>query len=308
MLRQGPFVPSLPAVLSSPATASVLLQRFSSAAAPRPLRSRGGLRPPCGNSGGGAAGTGDGLRGFLGEQVEALLKKEENRALLDGLEEASSRVDAARRALADIQRQEAEAARAKEYILQLQSRQSEIEETQRELLEARSMVEEAERSLSPNMGENTPGDAAEGGEIIDKDLERLESIKAAMISSAVGTLAGVPISAYQATSTTQWVAHLAVIFLSCALFGVTFRYTVRRDLNNTQLKTGTCAAFGFIKGLSTVEAGRGAWEFSGIDGFLQLAADGAIHVSESTFIFLFSAVALDFCFKTRVLSPGPIRK
>lgn len=110
------------------------------------------------------------------------------------------------------------------------------------------MVEEAERSLSPNMGEGTPGDGGEGGEIIDKDLERLESIKAAVISSAVGTLAGVPISSYQATSTTQLAAHLAVIFLSCALFGITFRYTVRRDLNNTQLKTGTCAAFGFIKG------------------------------------------------------------
>lgn len=128
MLRhQRPILPSLPAGRSSPAAAPVLLQRFSSAAAPPGLRSHGGLRPRCGNSGGGgASGTGDGLRGFLGEQVEALLKKEENRALLDGLEEASSRVDAARRALADIQRQEAEAARAKEYVLQLQSRQSEV--------------------------------------------------------------------------------------------------------------------------------------------------------------------------------------
>ena len=48
---------------------------------------------------------------------------------------------------------------------------------------------------------------------------------------------------------------IPINFVSCGLFGVTFRYAVRRDLDNIQLKTGTSAAFGFVKGLATL--GRG---------------------------------------------------
>lgn len=58
--------------------------------------------------------------------VEELLRREENKALLDGLEEASARVERAREALADIERQEADAFRAKEYVRQLQSREAEV--------------------------------------------------------------------------------------------------------------------------------------------------------------------------------------
>lgn len=37
------------------------------------------------------------------------------------------------------------------------------------------------------------------------------------------------------------------------------------------------------------------------------AFDGAVCVSESLLIFLFAGVALDFCFKMRILSPFPIQ-
>ncbi|XP_073106396.1 uncharacterized protein [Elaeis guineensis] len=190
----------------------------------------------------------DVLSGMVGDRVEELLRREENRALLDGLEEASRRVDRAREALADIERQEAEALRAKEYIRQLESRESEIAESQRDLLEARAMVEEAQHSLSSNIDENNSGDIL--AEETDKDVERLESLKAASISSVVGMLASLPISLYQATSFPQLLLHLATVFISCALFGVTFRYAVRRDLDNIQLKTGAPAAFGFVKGIN----------------------------------------------------------
>jgi len=121
-----------------------------------------------------------------------------------------------------------------------------IAESQRELLEARTMVDKAQRSLSLNTDENGPEDAR--GEEINKSEERLESAKAATVSAVVGTLASLPISLYQDTSYAQLSLHLAIIFVSCALFGITFRYTVRRDLDNIQLKTGTSAAFGFVRG------------------------------------------------------------
>lgn len=236
--------------------------------------------------------------------VDELLKREENRGLLDGLEAASQRVERAREALADIERQEAEAMRAKSAVTRLEKRKSEIEESQRELLEARVMVEEAEHSLSLNMEDNNLGDAPD--EQTNKDLERIASVKAASISAIVGTLASLPISFYQDTSYVELILNLAIIFISCTLFGVTFRYAVRRDLDNIQLKTGTSAAFGFVKGLAALGAGM-PLELN-MNSLISHSFDGAVYVAENIFIFLSASIALDFCFKMKLLSPFPIRK
>ncbi|OVA20650.1 hypothetical protein BVC80_883g23 [Macleaya cordata] len=243
------------------------------------------------------------LSGIVDKRVEELLNKEENRVLLDGLNKASQRVEMAKKELAEIERQELEAAQLKNYVNQLESRTSEIAECQREILEARAMVEEAERSLSEKMD----GDILEerDGEI-DKDEERLESIKAASVSAVIGTLAGLPISLSQVTSSTELILPLAISFISCALFGVTFRYTIRRDLDDIHLKTGVSAAFASVKGLAVLGAGP-PLELD-IASFLSHAVDSAVYVSENLFIFVFAAVGLDFCFKMRFLSPFPIKK
>jgi hypothetical protein len=127
-----------------------------------------------------------------------------------------------------------------------------IAECQREILEAGEMVEKAERSLGLNVDGSEDGDAflEKESEEIDRNEEKVESIKAAVISGLVGTLAGLPISFTQVTSSSQLILPLAINFVSCALFGVTFRYTIRRDLDNIHLKTGTSAAFGFVKGMN----------------------------------------------------------
>lgn len=234
--------------------------------------------------------------------VEELLKREENRDLLDGLEEASRRVDRAREAMADIERREAEAAQAKKLVSQLKNRELEIAESQRELLEARAMVDEAKRSLSVNIDDNRDDSVEE----INKAVERLESVKAASVSAVVGTLASLPISLYQDSSVVQLTNHLAIIFISCALFGVTFRYAVRRDLDNIQLKLGTSAAFGFVRGLAALSAGK-PLELN-LGSLISYSFDGAVLISEGVFIFLSASIALDFCFKTRLLSPFPARK
>jgi hypothetical protein len=62
----------------------------------------------------------------VGEKVDELLRREENRALLDGVEAAERRVELARAALADIQRQEAEALLASEELRRLQKRRDEV--------------------------------------------------------------------------------------------------------------------------------------------------------------------------------------
>ena len=127
-----------------------------------------------------------------------------------------------------------------------------IAECQRQILEAGEMIEEAKRSLGLDLDGIKDGDAflEKESKEIDGNKERVESIEAAFISALVGTLAGLPISFTQATSSTQLILTLTINFISCALFGVTFRYTIRRDLDNIQLKTGTSAAFGFAKGMN----------------------------------------------------------
>lgn len=252
-----------------------------------------------------SSGGGGDDRSLAGEavsgMVDEILKREENKALLDGLEEASRRVERAREAMADIERRKFEASQAKEIVSQLENRKLDIEKSQRELLEARAMVDKAERSLSTNI--NSEDDE---GEAIDKALERVESIKTASVSAITGTLAALPIYMYQDTSYIQLALHLATIFISCALFGVTFRYTVRRDLDNVQLKAGTSAAFGLVRGFAAL----GAEKLLELDAssLVSFSIDGTVLVFESIFIFLSASIALDFCLKTRLLSPFPVRK
>jgi hypothetical protein len=123
-----------------------------------------------------------------------------------------------------------------------------IAESQRELLQAREMIDEAQHSLSSSLEEGNFGDVSSGD--IDEDSERLESVKVAAVSSIVGVLASLPISFYAVHDLSQLFFQSSVVFISCALFGVTFRYAVRRDLDNIQLKTGAPAAFAVVRGIS----------------------------------------------------------
>ncbi|CAN6175091.1 unnamed protein product [Urochloa humidicola] len=301
------------AALLRPLVGPPLLPAGPLAAKPR-CRFRGGVRVKSatgegGGAPGGGAGEGDGaaaswLSSAVGEKVDELLRREENRALLEGVEDAERRVERARAALADIECQEAAARLAREEVRRLEKRRDEIEESQRELRQAREMIDEAQRALSSSLEEGSFGDVSSGD--IDEDSERLESVKAAAVSSVVGVLASLPVSFYEVQDLPQLSLRSSVVFISCALFGVTFRYAVRRDLDNIQLKTGAPAAFAFVRGLAMLESGR-TLELS-IDTLISVALDGAVSVVENIFIFLPAAVALDFCFKMRFLSPFPKRK
>ncbi|XP_021757745.1 uncharacterized protein LOC110722760 [Chenopodium quinoa] len=244
----------------------------------------------CSSSGGSLKNA---LSNIVDKRVEELLDKEENKEMLDKLNKATERVQLARKELADIERQELEAQQMRKYIDQLETRAAEIAECQKEVLEAKAMVEEAERALG------------EKGEIT-RNEERLESVKAAAVCALVGTLAAVPIYLSRVTDSPQLLLQLGVTFVSCALFGVTFRYAVRRDIDDSHLKTGAAGAFAVVKGLATLSGGS-PLEFNSAS-FLSHAVDGAFFVFQDLFIFTFAAVSLDFCFKSRFVSPFPLKK
>lgn len=116
------------------------------AASPLAARCRGGrgrgrgrgVRWRCatgGGAGGGEVEEGEGegkreaaawLSSAVGEKVDELLLREENRALVEGVEAAERRVERARAALADIERQEAAARLASEEVRRLERRRDEV--------------------------------------------------------------------------------------------------------------------------------------------------------------------------------------
>ncbi|KAI3996236.1 hypothetical protein MKX01_026704 [Papaver californicum] len=251
----------------------------------------------------------DVVSGLVDKRVEQLLNKEENKVLLDGLTKANERVELAKKELAEFDKKQLEDAQMKNYVNQLESRTSEIAECQREILEAKAMIREAELSLSGKI-DDAADDVLEEKEEnvveIDKNTERLESVKAASVSAVIGTLAAIPISLTQVTGITELILPLGITFVSCALFGVTFRYTIRRDLDDSHLKSGISAAFACVKGLAVVGAGP-PLELD-TQSLLSHAVDGAVNVSENLLIFVFASVALDFCFKMRLLSPFPVKR
>lgn len=86
---------------------------------------------------------------------------------------------------------------------------------------------------------------------IYKNKEKMESVKAAFISAIVGTMASLPINFTHVTNTYGLTVSTAITVITCALYGATYRYIIRRDLDDYHLKTGTAAAFGIVKGIST---------------------------------------------------------
>jgi hypothetical protein len=56
------------------------------------------------------------------------------------------------------------------------------------------------------------------------------------VAAVAGTLASLPFVLSNSGAGAEAVLSLAGVALSCLLFGVTYRYAVRQDLGNTQLK------------------------------------------------------------------------
>ncbi len=66
--------------------------------------------------------------------------------------------------------------------------------------------------------------------------EKVESAKAAAIAGVGGGIASLPYILAAGHSPVGTALSAAVCAASCLLFGVTFRYAIRQDLHNLQLK------------------------------------------------------------------------
>ena len=76
---------------------------------------------------------------------------------------------------------------------------------------------------------------------IDENAESIEFIKASFVSALIGTLVSIPGALVQANRIEGILIKDGIIFISCALFGVTYHYTVRQKFKNIRLKSRVVA-------------------------------------------------------------------
>jgi hypothetical protein len=132
--------------------------------------------------------------------------------------------------------------------------------------------------------------------------ERIESAKAAVIGgfSLVLGFVLVAIARYfipqvpvvSPLTLDGWL-HGAIAFFSGFLFGVTYRYAVRRD-RNFQLKSGVAAAFGLVRGFAEVDLG--------LDAGVELG-QLALRLGESLVLFAIAGIILDFALQRGWVKP-----
>ena len=84
------------------------------------------------------------------------------------------------------------------------------------------------------------------------ELERLESLKAGVLSAVIVVLVDSVAAISVSSRAEDLTLRLGIVALSGFLFGVTYRYAVRGD-SNPHLKSGVIGAFGLVRGLAQLE-------------------------------------------------------
>ncbi|MBD1911203.1 MULTISPECIES: hypothetical protein [unclassified Leptolyngbya] len=132
-----------------------------------------------------------------------------------------------------------------------------------------------------------------------RQLERVESLKAGLLgASATLPVMGIILAlsillsalghsnpfSFALSNHPLALAHWLEVSLCGFLFGVTYRYTVRQDIKNFQLKSGTVMAFTLVRGL-----GLGDMGWQGEIAWIVLA----VWVGEGILLFAIAALLLD---------------
>lgn len=140
---------------------------------------------------------------------------------------------------------------------------------------------------------------------VDEDAERSQSAKAALVSAVAGTLLTAPLFLSQSgASSLVALESVGGVFVSCLVFGVTYRYALRDDLGNRQLKGGVVGAFGLARGLGAADV-----YLHGSDaGAVASWAEAALLAGEAVLTFALAGAALEVAFEKDVIKPFPMKK
>jgi hypothetical protein len=153
--------------------------------------------------------------------------------------------------------------------------------------------------------------------IEDENGEKLESVKAAVISAVGGSLAVIPYAIIKGALmhfNSEWEFNIdGLLILTAPLFGITFRYAIRRD-NNPNLKQGVIGAFVITRAVAIVKVsdictsiplncGPPFYLFTG-----DMLGTGLEHFFEAGLCFGGAAYLMETLFKSKILSKFPKMK
>lgn len=127
--------------------------------------------------------------------------------------------------------------------------------------------------------------------------DRLESLKAGLCAAVAATLTDAGVALVVTETPLTLLLRLAIVGASGFLFGVTYRYAVRRD-TNPQLKSGAVGAFGLVRGLALLENAMSRGAIS--DGTIAIAL---LSLLESLGLFAVAGLCLDWALQQGWIAP-----
>eukprot|EP00193_Tetraselmis_chui_P011722 CAMPEP_0177785738 /NCGR_PEP_ID=MMETSP0491_2-20121128/20519_1 /TAXON_ID=63592 /ORGANISM="Tetraselmis chuii, Strain PLY429" /LENGTH=323 /DNA_ID=CAMNT_0019306841 /DNA_START=271 /DNA_END=1242 /DNA_ORIENTATION=+ len=226
---------------------------------------------------------------------QLLAKDPKTQESIERIQAARLRVAEAQAAREDLQK----AMQAEVFEARLQEVQQNQTTSQRE---AEVEVKKAQAALLEAQAEELEAARFEKKwrDALHEEAEKTESIKAGAIAAVAGTVASLPLTATYGDSPTVALLSTLTVTASSLLLGVVYRYALRQDLGNSQLKGGVVAAFGLVRGLAIADALQ-----SGVDGqvTMDIVAKGALLAGHSVLEFGFAAVALEFALQRGFLKP-----
>jgi hypothetical protein len=138
--------------------------------------------------------------------------------------------------------------------------------------------------------------------VLDEGLERIESVKAGAagsIAGVVGSIVPVVALGFRYGFNNDWLFHLETGVILYSLFGIVYRYAVRRD-TNPSLKQGVVGAFAITQTLSSLSAPDGI--------NMGLVIIGGVYLLANAFPYASAAYAIESCFAQGLISPFPRRE
>ena len=168
--------------------------------------------------------------------------------------------------------------------------------------EAKMAALEAEREAlrrELEREESRGGGAKWSDDSIDEAAEKMESAKAAALGGVGGGALATPLILSQGGG----VISIGIAAVSCAVFGVTYRYAVRKDLGNNELKGGVVGAFGLARGLSAADVYLRAASLNGDAAGFETYAQAALLAGQGVLMYAFAALALEQGFSQGFLKP-----
>jgi len=193
---------------------------------------------------------------------------------------------------------QSKAERAAEETLALKRDAVERAEAKMRALDAERAALREELAKEDASGGNGAGDKWADGTSIDEAAEKAESAKSAAVGGASGALLATPLIVSQGGG----LVSIGIVAVSCAVFGVTYRYAVRRDLGNNELKGGVVGAFGLARGLSAADVYLRAASLNG-DADFATYAQAALLAGQGVLTYAFAALALEQAFARGILKP-----